>query len=535
VEPGEERRFERLSPFELKDMLVRLAARRSERMMLNAGRGNPNWLALAPRHGFMQLLRFALEESGRVMFAPGMGGLVRGDLTQRFADFSARNEKEAGIDFLCRGLDYAVSELDLERSRLLRELVEAALGCRYPWPDRMLQGCERIVHALLERELFGNDAAAGRFDLFAVEGATAGITYIFNSLAEARLLNKGDRIALGVPIFSPYLEVPRLNDYELTEIEVSQDETRGWQYPAQEIDKLRDPSIRAFFVVNPSNPTSVRIDDESLERIARLVRDERPDLVIITDDVYATFARGFRSLAAVAPRNTILVYSFSKYWGTTGWRLGVVGMHEDSALDQRLREMPEAVREAHRRRYGSIALDPASLKLIDRMVADSRAVGLNHTAGLSTPQQAQMALFALHGLLDSDHAYRDTARGVVKRRFEALYAAAGLAVPDDGHEVYYYATLDMPALARERYGEAFARWLIDTFEPIDFVVRLAEEKSIVLLDGGGFDAPKMSVRVSLANLMEADYARIGSEISRLLADYHGRWRAASRAVTPTPP
>jgi aspartate 4-decarboxylase len=202
-----------------------------------------------------------------------------------------------------------------------------------------------------------------------------------------------------------------------------------------------------------------------------------------------------------------------------------VGIHEDSVLDRRLRAMPEAMRELHRKRYGSIALDPDRLKLIDRMVADSRAVGLNHTAGLSTPQQAQMALFALHGLLDGSGAYRDAARGIVRRRFEALYAAAGVPVPDDGHQVYYYATLDVPALARSRYGDAFADWLLATFEPIDFVVRLAEERSIVLLDGGGFDAPKMSVRVSLANLTEDDYTRIGGEISRLLADYYARWRA----------
>ena len=35
------------------------------------------------------------------------------------------------------------------------------------------------------------------------------------------------------------------------------------------------------------------------------------------------------------------------------------------------------------------------MKLIDRMVADSRAVALNHTAGLSTPQQVHMALSPL--------------------------------------------------------------------------------------------------------------------------------------------
>ena len=40
------------------------------------------------------------------------------------------------------------------------------------------------------------------------------------------------------------------------------------------------------------------------------------------------------------------------------------------------------------------------------MVADSRLVALNGTAGLGTPQQVMMSLFALYCLLDDHDAYR---------------------------------------------------------------------------------------------------------------------------------
>jgi aspartate 4-decarboxylase len=114
---------------------------------------------------------------------------------------------------------------------------------------------------------------------------------------------------------------------------------------------------------------------------------------------------------------------------------------------------------------------------------------------------------------------------VVRARFERLSRGAGLEPPDDPLLTHYYATVDIPALARTRYGAAFADWLVTSFEPIDFVVRLAEERGIVLLDGGGFDAPKMSVRVSLANLPDEAYEPIGRGIAELLADYHAQWRA----------
>jgi aspartate 4-decarboxylase len=65
--------------------------------------------------------------------------------------------------------------------------------------------------------------------------------------------------------------------------------------------------------------------------------------------------------------------------------------------------------------------------------------------------------------------------------------------------------------------------MVNDHEAIDFVWRLAEDKSVVLMDGGGFDAPNMSIRVSLANLPNDAYAKIGKAISELLEEYHSRW------------
>ncbi len=166
------------------------------------------------------------------------------------------------------------------------------------------------------------------------------------------------------------------------------------------------------------------------------------------------------------------------------------------------------------------------MKLIDRMVADSRAVALNHTAGLSTPQQVMMALFSLQELLDADsRLYRKEVQDLMQERYQALYDALGTPGGELPCYAKYYTTINIPTLARERYGQEFASWLEQEHEPIDFVWRLAQEKNVVLMDGGGFDAPEMSVRVSLANLYQEDYAQIGKAISELLQDYKQKWDA----------
>ena len=102
--------------------------------------------------------------------------------------------------------------------------------------------------------------------------------------------------------------------------------------------------------------------------------------MVITDDVYGTFSPHFRSFMAELPHNTLCVYSFSKYFGATGWRDAVIALHEDNIYDKQIARLPEDIRNALNRRYSSLTLHPEKMKFIDRMVADSRQVALNHTA-----------------------------------------------------------------------------------------------------------------------------------------------------------
>jgi aspartate 4-decarboxylase len=523
---SEEKRYETLSPFEVKNKLIELSETRAEAMMLNAGRGNPNWVATRSRHAFYQLGLFALAEAERKGIKPGFGRSPKKDgVAQRFQAFLDSNQA-AGTGLLREGLAFVTGELGIDAEAFLFEMVDAILADHYPVPDRMLNNCEKIVAAYLGREMCGGDWPSGAFDLFATEGGTAAMAYVFNSLMENKLLHKGDKIAIGTPVFTPYLEIPLLNDYEFVELDIEQNEDESWQYPASEIEKLADPAVKAFFLVHPSNPTSVAMHPDSLAAIASLVETRRKDLIVLTDDVYGTFVNDFRSLASAAPRNTILVYSFSKYFGATGWRLGVIGLHPDNVLDKAIQALPDADRSELVERYHTVFVDPAGAKLIDRMVADSRTVALHHTAGLSTPQQVMMVLFSLASLVDKDQGYKASAQEIVAERFAELYKSLGIDPPEDKFEARYYTTIDVPRMAVNRYDQAFANWLVKEHEPIDFVWRLAQEKSIVLMDGGGFDAPNMSVRVSLANLTKPDYAAIGKGISDLLDEYHDRFKAA---------
>jgi len=415
----------------------------------------------------------------------------------------------------------------LSASGFLHEMVEGILGCNYPVPPRMLRIGEQIAKQYVVKEMVGDTLPPGAIDLFAVEGGTAAMTYIFNTLKQNRLLKKGDKVAIGMPVFTPYIEIPRLDEYALEEVAINADPAHGWQYSDAELDKLKDPAIKIFFCINPSNPPSVKLDARSLQRLADIVQHDRPDLIILTDDVYGTFADDFRSLFATCPKNTLLVYSYSKYFGATGWRLGVIATHEDNVLDQKLAALPEADKQALDSRYSTLTPDVRGLKFIDRLVADSRTVALNHTAGLSTPQQVQLVLFSLFALMDENEVYKTSLKKIIRRRQAALYRELGVAVETDPNGVDYYTLLDLEDLARKMYGEAFAAWVKQRFSGGELLFRIAAETGIVLLPGQGFGTHQPAGRASLANLNEFEYAAIGRALRKMADDAYREFSARS--------
>ncbi|RYH62765.1 MAG: bifunctional aspartate transaminase/aspartate 4-decarboxylase, partial [Alcaligenaceae bacterium] len=412
----------------------------------------------------------------------------------------------------------------LSASAFLHEMVEGVLGTNYPVPPRMLNVSEQIVRQYIVKEMIGGFLPAKSVDLFAVEGGTAAMTYIFNSLKQNGLLKRGDKVAIGMPVFTPYIEIPELDEYGLESVYIDADPTQGWQYPDAELEKLKDPAIKIFFCVNPSNPPSVKMDDRSLEKVAQIVRDHRPDLYILTDDVYGTFADDFRSLFAICPQNTMLVYSFSKYFGATGWRLGVIATHKNNVFDDALAALPKDTKKALDRRYGSLLPDVSKLSFIDRLVADSRTVALNHTAGLSTPQQVQMVLFSLFALMDENDGYKAELKKLIRRREAALYRELGLEPIENKNAVDYYTLLDLEDIARKLYGNEFAVWVKAKSSAGDLLFRIAEETGIVLLPGRGFGTKQPAGRASLANLNEYEYANIGRALKGLADQMYAEFK-----------
>ena len=528
------RKFEVLGPFEIKNELISLArkaTRTTQSAFLNAGRGNPNWIATTPREGFFLLGQFAITESKRVMeHSPGIGGMPNaGGIAARLDKWLATQTTMPGSEFLSAMVKFAIKQFDFEPDAFVHELVDSIIGDNYPVPDRMLVHNERIVHEFLMWAMCGQPRPAGKFDLYAVEGGTAAMCYIFKSLKANRLLFPGDTIALGTPIFTPYLEMTHLEDYNLKVVNIAAPQENRFQYSDAELKKLEDPKIKAFFIVNPGNPTGMAMSRETITKIVNLVKNKRPDLMLLTDDVYGTFVHDFRSLLGELPENTIGVYSYSKYFGATGWRLGIIAIHENNIFDKKIAKLPDDHVKALDKRYGAITLEPRKFKFIDRIVADSRDIGLNHTAGLSLPQQVMMTMFSLCELMDAKKDYQKACMKIVESRSQAMIDSMGLKLDANPNFDAYYGLIDFEFWARKNIGDEAVEYLKKNVHPLDLAFRLAEDHGIVLLNGGGFEAPNWSLRVSLANLSDEAYEDIGRGVRTVARGYRDAFEAAKAA------
>lgn len=433
--------YAQLSPFELKNVFIDLAKDvqadkpgqkgTSSVQMLNAGRGNPNWVATGPREAFHAVGHFALAESRRVWTADNLGGMPEKEgAYERFDTFVRTHPDLPGIELLAQCVQLGVQRFGFDKDSFVHELADSSIGDNYPVPDRILAHVQEIVRGYIADEMFDKKPPAGDISYFATEGGTAAMCYIFDSLMKNGILHKGDKIALMVPVFTPYIEIPELDTYEfdVTYVEASmfaETGVREWRYPEEEVAKLADPEIK----------------------------------------------QGFRSIAADLPRNTLLVYSYSKHYGCTGWRLGVIGLHDDNVIDEMLAKLPAADKERLNRRYGTLTLEPEKIRFIDRLVADSRQVALNHTAGLSLPQQVMLALFSLFDMLEEGQAYKLRIRAIVQQRLELLLEGSQMKVADDPQRAGYYIELDLLAQAQLEHGEEFAAYLQKTYEPVDTLFR----------------------------------------------------------------
>jgi aspartate/methionine/tyrosine aminotransferase len=147
-------------------------------------------------------------------------------------------------------------------------------------------------------------------------------------LAFLAAFDVGDRVALARPGYPAYANILRALGCEVVELPCGP-ETR-WRPTVEQLDAL-DAPIDGLVVAGPANPTGTVIDRAALDALVGWSADHGVRLV--SDEIYhgVTYSGGRGTSAREFGEESIVVSSFSKYWGMTGWRLGWLLLPEDLA------------------------------------------------------------------------------------------------------------------------------------------------------------------------------------------------------------
>lgn len=131
----------------------------------------------------------------------------------------------------------------------------------------------------------------------------------------------GDRVALARPGYGAYKNILAALGCEVVELDCGADE--GFQPTVELLAAAHaEAPLKGLMLASPANPTGTMIGPEALGELVGWCRDN--GVQVISDEIYHGISYiGTRGECALAhDDNTIVISSFSKYWGMTGWRLG---------------------------------------------------------------------------------------------------------------------------------------------------------------------------------------------------------------------
>jgi aspartate/methionine/tyrosine aminotransferase len=139
-------------------------------------------------------------------------------------------------------------------------------------------------------------------------------------LAMAALLNPGDEILLPDPGYPCNRNFAYLVNAKPRSVPVHR--SGGFRPTAKQIANAWSPATRALMVASPSNPTGTCLSLGELAELAEAISPRQGYLIV--DEIYQglTYGNVDETALSLAFDRLIVVNSFSKYFGMTGWRLG---------------------------------------------------------------------------------------------------------------------------------------------------------------------------------------------------------------------
>ena len=221
-------------------------------------------------------------------------------------------------------INLGIGQPDFDTPPHIREAAKLALDqgyTRYP-PASGFQDLREAVAGKVERE--NGLSADPDSEVFISVGAMQGI---FNVMLH--MVEPGDEVIVVDPGYDYYSQIRLFGGVP---VRVPVREENRFKLDPEEVKKALSKKTKAIILNTPSNPTGAVLDRDILEDIAALCQDR--EIMAISDEPYEHILFDGASHVSIGSVKgmkdlTVSIYTLSKSYAMTGWRVGYVVAHKD--------------------------------------------------------------------------------------------------------------------------------------------------------------------------------------------------------------
>ena len=216
-------------------------------------------------------------------------------------------------------INLGIGQPDFDTPEFIREAAKKALDegyTRYP-PAAGFQDLREAVAQKLKLE--NNIIADPDTEIFISVGAMQGI---FNSILN--LINPGEEVIVLNPGYDYYSQIGLFGGKAVS---VPVLENDLYKVDPARIEKAITKKTKLIMFNSPSNPTGALFDKEILAEIAEIA--QRYGVIVVSDEPYEKIVFDGKQHVSIASLDgmkdlTLSVYTLSKTYAMTGWRIGYV-------------------------------------------------------------------------------------------------------------------------------------------------------------------------------------------------------------------
>jgi aspartate/methionine/tyrosine aminotransferase len=171
------------------------------------------------------------------------------------------------------------------------------------------------------RSLIAEDLGAPNATTWVTDGATVGLYQLTHTL-----LDKGDEFLTTDPGYFITINFARHAGAKVVSMPVY-DKDQEYRLKVEQLKEKLNPKTKMFYLVDPNNPLGCVYTESEIRAFSDLCKDN--GTIFVHDSTYKHFADEHYSAIKYFPENSMAIYSFSKFAGMAGLRIGAVVTNEE--------------------------------------------------------------------------------------------------------------------------------------------------------------------------------------------------------------